>query len=196
MPQQLDAMTSLPASNCQRETKLTSPNPAIPSALEIRHDWSTDEADEIYRSPFMDLLFRAQTTHRAAFDPNKVQLCKLLNIKTGGCPEDCGYCSQSAHHDVPLQASKLMDPTLVIEEAKAALAAGATRYCMGAAWRSPKARDVGPLVEVISGVKALGYGLTECAALACLQRNDLRIDGRIGCLIIGFLDDHCCSFVA
>src|SRR4030081_2110100 len=91
--------------------------------LVIRHDWSSDETAAIYNSPFMDLVFRAQTIHRTVFDPNKVQFSRLLNIKTGGCPEDCGYCSQSAHHDVVLQASKLMDPKQVIEEAKAALAA-------------------------------------------------------------------------
>ena len=101
----------------------------------IRHDWSTDEAAAIYDSPFMDLVFRAQTIHRTVSNPNKVQFSRLLNIKTGGCSEDCGYCSQSAHHEVVLQASKLMDRERVIEEAKAALAAGATRYCMGAARR-------------------------------------------------------------
>src|ERR1700733_12478779 len=88
-------------------------------ALTIRHDWSSDETVAIYDSPFMDLVFRAQTIHRTVFDPNKVQFSRLLNIKTGGCPEDCGYCSQSAHHDVALQASKLMDPARVVEEAKA-----------------------------------------------------------------------------
>lgn len=135
----------------------------------IRHDWTADEAAEIYHTPFMDLLLRAQTTHRAVFDPNAVQFSKLLNIKAGGCPEDCGYCSQSAHHDVALQASKLMDPAQVIEEAKAALAAGATRYCMGAAWRSPKARDMGPVIEMVKGVKALG--METCMTLGMLSRD-------------------------
>src|SRR5258708_29481692 len=117
------------------------------SALEIRHDWTAEEAAAIYHAPFMDLLLRAQTTHRTVFDPNKVQFSKLLNIKAGGCPEDCGYCSQSANHDVALQASKLMDPTQVIEEAKAALAAGATRYSLGAWWRSPTQRDMATATE-------------------------------------------------
>lgn len=134
-----------------------------------RHDWSSDETAAIYNSPFMDLVFRAQTIHRTVFDPNNVQFSRLLNIKTGGCPEDCGYCSQSAHHDVALQASKLMDPKHVIEEAKAALAAGATRYCMGAAWRSPKARDMAPVIEMVKGVKALG--METCMTLGMLSRD-------------------------
>jgi biotin synthase len=137
--------------------------------LTIRHDWSSDETAAIYDSPFMDLVFRAQTIHRMVFDPNKVQFSRLLNIKTGGCPEDCGYCSQSAHHDVPLRASKLMDPEQVIKEAKAALAAGATRYCMGAAWRSPKERDIDPVIEMVKGVKALG--METCMTLGMLSRD-------------------------
>lgn len=132
----------------------------------IRHDWSSEEAAAIYHAPFMDLVFRAQTIHRMVFDPNKVQFSRLLNIKTGGCPEDCGYCSQSAHHDAGLQASKLMDPVRVIEEARAAAAAGATRYCMGAAWRSPKARDMGPVIAMVKGVKALG--METCMTLGML----------------------------
>jgi biotin synthase len=134
--------------------------------LVIRHDWSSEEAAAIYHAPFMDLVFRAQTIHRMVFDPNKVQFSRLLNIKTGGCPEDCGYCSQSAHHDAGLQASKLMDPVRVIEEARAAAAAGATRYCMGAAWRSPKARDMGPVIAMVKGVKALG--METCMTLGML----------------------------
>lgn len=138
----------------------------------IRHDWGADEAAEIYHSPFMDLLLRAQMTHRAVFDPNKVQFSKLLNIKAGGCPEDCGYCSQSSRHDLGFQASKLMDPAQVIEEAKVALAAGATRYCMGAAWRSPKARDMGPVIEMVKGVKALG--METCMTLGMLSQDQAK----------------------
>jgi biotin synthase len=138
----------------------------------VRHDWSAEEAAAIYQTPFMDLLLRAQTTHRRAFDPNKVQFCKLLNVKAGGCPEDCGYCSQSTHHDTGLQASKLMDPAQVIEEAKAAKAAGATRYCMGAAWRSPKARDMAPVIEMVKGVKALG--METCMTLGMLSLEQAR----------------------
>jgi biotin synthase len=143
--------------------------PAGDSPLSIRHDWSADEAAAIYHAPFMDLLLRAQTTHRKVFDPNKVQFSKLLNIKTGGCPEDCGYCSQSSHHDVGLQASRLMDPAQVIEEARAAKVAGATRYCMGAAWRSPKARDMAPVIEMVRGVKALG--METCMTLGMLSQD-------------------------
>ncbi len=142
------------------------------SGLVVRHDWTHAEADEIYHAPFMDLVYRAQTIHRMVFDPNKVQFSRLLNIKTGGCPEDCGYCSQSAHHESGLQASKLMDPARVIAEAKAAAAAGATRYCMGAAWRSPKARDMGPLIEMVKGVKALG--LETCMTLGMLSPEQAR----------------------
>lgn len=138
----------------------------------VRHDWTHAEADEIYHAPFMDLVFRAQTIHRMVFDPNKVQFSRLLNIKTGGCPEDCGYCSQSAHHESGIQATKLMDPASVIAEAKAAAAAGATRYCMGAAWRSPKARDMGPLIEIVKGVKALG--LETCMTLGMLSPDQAR----------------------
>jgi biotin synthase len=146
--------------------------PSEDSAPVIRHDWSANEAAAIYHAPFMDLLLRAQTTHRKVFDPNKVQFSKLLNIKAGGCPEDCGYCSQSAHHDVGLQASKLMEPAQVIEEAKAAKLAGATRYCMGAAWRSPKARDMAPVIEMVKGVKALG--METCMTLGMLSQDQAR----------------------
>jgi biotin synthase len=167
MMQQVDAATSPSLSSPKSDP--TGFIRSDDSALVIRHDWTAEEAAAIYHAPFMDLLLRAQTTHRTVFDPNKVQFSKLLNIKAGGCPEDCGYCSQSAHHDVALQASKLMDPTQVIEEAKAALAAGATRYCMGAAWRSPKARDMGAVIEMVKGVKALG--METCMTLGMLSRD-------------------------
>jgi biotin synthase len=119
----------------------------------------------------MDLLFRAQTVHRAAFDPNKVQMSRLLSIKTGGCAEDCGYCSQSAHHKTGLKASKLMEVERVIAEAEKAKAAGATRYCMGAAWRSPKARDMDTVVAMVEGVKALG--METCMTLGMLTDDDI-----------------------
>ena len=119
----------------------------------------------------MDLLFRAQTLHRAAFDPNKVQMSRLLSIKTGGCAEDCGYCSQSAHHKTGLKASKLMEVERVITEAKKAKAAGATRYCMGAAWRSPKARDMDTVVAMVEGVK--GLGMETCMTLGMLTDDDI-----------------------
>lgn len=111
--------------------------------------WSAEEARAIYNLPFNDLLFRAHGLHRENFDPNRIQLSKLLNIKTGGCPEDCGYCSQSASAENGLKASKLMEIETVLEEARKAKAAGATRYCMGAAWRSPKDRDMPALTHMI-----------------------------------------------
>jgi biotin synthase len=136
---------------------------AVPAAA-----WTTEAALAIYRLPFNDLLFRAQSIHRQHFDPNRVQLSKLLNIKTGGCPEDCGYCSQSSHHSTGLAASKLMDVEVIIAEARKARDGGATRYCMGAAWRNPKPRDMDAIVKIVSEVKALG--LETCMTLGMLDR--------------------------
>jgi biotin synthase len=135
---------------------------------ERRKTWTQAEAWALYSSPFNDLLFRAQTVHRRYFDPNKVQLSRLLSIKTGGCPEDCGYCSQSVHHETGLAASKLMEVEQVVTEARKARDGGATRYCMGAAWRSPKARDMDAVVAMVKGVKALG--LETCMTLGMLDR--------------------------
>jgi biotin synthase len=129
--------------------------------------WTTEAALAVYRLPFNDLLFRAQSVHRQHFDPNRVQLSKLLNIKTGGCPEDCGYCSQSSHHSTGLAASKLMDVDVIVAEARKAKDGGATRYCMGAAWRNPKPRDMDAIVEIVSQVKALG--LETCMTLGMLD---------------------------
>lgn len=129
--------------------------------------WTRAEAQAVYDLPFNDLLFQAQTLHRHNFDPNKVQLSRLLSIKTGGCPEDCGYCSQSAHHESGLKASKLMEVRHVIAEATKARDAGATRYCMGAAWRNPKARDMDAVVAMVEGVKALG--METCMTLGMLD---------------------------
>ncbi len=128
---------------------------------------SLAQAKIIYNSPFNDLLFRAQTVHRASFDPNAVQMSRLLSIKTGGCAEDCGYCSQSAHSPTGLKASKLMMVEKVVAEARKAKAEGATRYCMGAAWRSPKDRDMETLVAMVGGVKALG--METCMTLGMLS---------------------------
>ncbi|MER9474927.1 biotin synthase BioB [Mesorhizobium sp. M0520] len=136
-------------------------------AARNRRLWSQAEARALYESPFNELLFRAHCVHRANFDPNRVQLSRLLSIKTGGCPEDCGYCSQSAHHSSGLKASKLMVVERVIEEARKARDAGATRYCMGAAWRSPKARDMDAVVAMVQGVKALG--METCMTLGMLD---------------------------
>jgi biotin synthase len=129
--------------------------------------WTRANAQLVYALPFNDLLFRAQTVHREYFDPNRVQLSKLLNIKTGGCPEDCGYCSQSAHYPTGLKASKLMEVERVLTEARKARDSGATRYCLGAAWRSPKQRDLDTVIAMIEGVKALG--LETCATLGMLS---------------------------
>jgi biotin synthase len=130
--------------------------------------WTLEAAWSVYRLPFNDLLFKAQSIHRRHFDPNRVQLSKLLNIKTGGCPEDCGYCSQSSHHSTGLAASKLMEVERVVAEARKAKAGGATRYCMGAAWRNPKPRDMETIVEMVGAVKALG--LETCMTLGMLDR--------------------------
>src|SRR5579883_1209645 len=108
----------------------------------IRHDWTRDEIRALFALPFPELMFRAQTVHRRHFDPTEIQFSTLLSIKTGGCPEDCGYCSQSSHHDTGLKASKLMDVGTVLADAARAKAAGASRFCMGAAWRSPKDKDL------------------------------------------------------
>jgi len=132
-----------------------------------RRMWTLEEAQSLHDAPFNDLLFQAQTVHRQNFDPNRVQLSRLLSIKTGGCPEDCGYCSQSAHHESGLTASKLMEVRRVIAEATKARDAGATRYCMGAAWRNPKRRDMDAVVAMVEGVKALG--METCMTLGMLD---------------------------
>jgi biotin synthase len=144
---------------------------APPASEGLRHDWTRAEALALYRAPFNDLLFRAQSVHRAHFDPNRVQMSRLLSIKTGGCPEDCGYCSQSAHHESGLKASKLMEVQRVLDEARKAKEAGATRYCMGAAWRSPKARDMDAVCAMIEGVKAMG--METCMTLGMLSGDDV-----------------------
>ena len=138
------------------------------SGVDIHRQWTAAEASSLYHLPFNDLLFRAQTVHRANFDPNRVQLSRLLSIKTGGCPEDCAYCSQSVHHESGLSASKLMEVERVIAEARKARDAGATRYCMGAAWRNPKPRDMEAVVAMVKGVKALG--METCMTLGMLDR--------------------------
>ena len=127
---------------------------------------AVEEARNIYNLPFNDLLFRAHQVHREHFDPNAIQLSRLLSIKTGGCAEDCGYCSQSAHYPTGLKASKLMEVERVLAKAQEAKDGGATRYCMGAAWRNPKDRDMDALVAMVEGVKALG--METCMTLGML----------------------------
>ena len=133
----------------------------------LRHDYSREEVVALFDLPLTDLLFRAATVHRERFDPTQVQVSTLLSIKTGGCPEDCGYCPQSARHATGLAANKLMDTDAVLERAREARAAGATRFCMGAAWRSPKDRDVEKVAQMVRGVRALG--LETCATLGMLS---------------------------
>ncbi|MHA1109442.1 MAG: biotin synthase BioB [Alphaproteobacteria bacterium] len=132
----------------------------------LRHDWSPDQALELYALPFNDLMFQAQTIHRRFFDPNKVQISTLLSIKTGGCPEDCKYCPQSAHYDTGLERERLLALDEVRETAKKAKAAGASRFCMGAAWRGPKDGDLEPVIDMIREVK--GMGMETCATLGML----------------------------
>jgi biotin synthase len=138
-----------------------------PFASGLRHDWTLEEVLTLFGQPFNDLLFQAQTVHRQVFDANEIQMSTLLSIKTGGCAENCGYCSQSAHHETGLAASKLMDVDKVVQEAKRAKEAGATRYCMGAAWREPKDRDMPELVAMIQEVRSLG--LETCMTLGMLS---------------------------
>ncbi len=140
---------------------------ANPKSDGLRHDWTRGQARAVHDLPFNDLLFQSQSVHRRHFDPNSVQLSQLLSIKTGGCPEDCGYCSQSAQAPTGLAASRLMQVERVIDEARRAKAQGATRYCMGAAWRSPKDRDLAGLSGMVAGVKALG--LETCMTLGMLS---------------------------
>jgi biotin synthase len=133
----------------------------------VRHDWSREDVQALYDLPFNDLIFQAQTIHRRWFNPNQVQKSTLLSIKTGGCPEDCGYCSQSSKFETGLKASKLMEVELVLTEARKAKAAGASRYCMGAAWRSPKDRDMDVICAMVEGVRAMG--METCMTLGMLS---------------------------
>ena len=141
-------------------------NAPAPELRDLRHDWSRDEVRALFALPFADLIYRAQSVHRMHFAANEVQISTLLSIKTGGCPEDCGYCSQSAFHETGLKASKLMDVDTVVADAKAARDAGATRFCMGAAWRSPKDKDLDAVCEMVREVKSLG--METCVTLGML----------------------------
>jgi biotin synthase len=134
---------------------------------DFRHDWSIDEIEALFALPFNDLLFQAQQVHRRHFEPNTVQISTLINIKTGGCAENCGYCSQSAHFDTGLEREALMAVDEVITAASAAKDGGATRFCMGAAWRKPKAKDMEVVIAMIKGVKELG--MEACVTLGMLE---------------------------
>ena len=138
----------------------------IDRLAQVRNDWTREQAGEIYRAPFSDLIFAAQSVHRKCHVANRVQTSQLLSIKTGGCAEDCGYCNQSAHFDTGLKASKLMPLDEVLDAARKAREGGATRFCMGAAWRELKPRDEDKVCDMISGVKALG--METCVTLGML----------------------------
>src|SRR4051812_4350193 len=138
----------------------------------LRNDWTREEIAALFALPFPELMFRAQSIHRRNFDPTQVQVSTLLSVKTGGCPEDCGYCSQSVHNPTGLKASKLMEVETVLAEARKAKAAGASRFCMGAAWRSPKDKDLEAVCAMVEGVKALG--MESCVTLGMLSGDQAR----------------------
>jgi biotin synthase len=146
--------------------------PSITGFSPIRHDWTREEIGALFDLPFPELMFRAQTAHRQHFDPTEVQISTLLSIKTGGCPEDCAYCPQSARYDTGVRAEKLMALERVLAEARAAKSAGASRFCMGAAWRSPKDRELDAVCEMVEAIKALG--LETCATLGMLTAAQAR----------------------
>ena len=139
----------------------------MPAVSTLRHDWTREEVLALFALPFTELLHRAGSVHRQHFDPAEVQVSTLLSVKTGGCPEDCGYCPQAARYHTGVEATKLMDTDAVVEKARQAKAAGASRFCMGAAWRSPKDRDIPKVAAMIREVKALG--LETCATLGMLS---------------------------
>lgn len=136
--------------------------------MTLRHDWTLNEIEALFTLPFNDLLFQAQTAHRQYHNPNEVQVSTLLSIKTGACPEDCKYCSQSGHYNTGLEKEKLLEIAKVVEEARAAKATGASRFCMGAAWRSPREKDMPYVLEMVRQVKSLG--VETCMTLGMLSR--------------------------
>ncbi len=138
-------------------------------SAEVRHNWTVSEVNALFELPFNDLLFQAQLVHRQHFDPNQVQVSTLLSIKTGACPEDCKYCPQSARYDTGLEKERLLEIEKVIQRAREAKATGSTRFCMGAAWRNPKERDMPYLVNMVKEVK--GLGLETCMTLGMLTRD-------------------------
>lgn len=145
-----------------------SPAQSPASDVAVRHDWKRSEIDALFALPFNDLLFQAANVHRAHFDPNAVQVSTLLSIKTGACPEDCKYCSQSGHYNTELEKEKLLEVARVVEEAQAARDKGASRFCMGAAWRSPRDKDMPYVLDMVRQVKSLG--LETCMTLGMLDQ--------------------------
>ncbi len=144
-----------------------------PPGVTVRHDWTLPEVRALYELPLMELLFKAQSVHRSVFTDNKVQLCSLLSIKTGGCPEDCAYCPQAARYKTGVKAEKLMAVDEVLASAKQARDAGATRFCMGAAWREVKdGAQFDSVLEMVKGVRALG--MEACATLGMLTEGQAR----------------------
>ncbi|MGM0554134.1 MAG: biotin synthase BioB [Pseudomonadota bacterium] len=137
-----------------------------------RHDWNTDEVEALLDLPLNDLIFRAQTIHREHFNPNAVQVSTLLSIKTGACPEDCAYCPQSAHHEVEIERERLLPLEEVLEAARNARAQGATRFCMGAAWRNPTDKNLERVIEMVRAVK--DEGLETCMTLGMLKAEQAR----------------------
>jgi biotin synthase len=144
------------------------PNLAVAEGAVTRHDWTREDVGDLFALPLPELIFRAQTVHRRFFDPCAVQVSTLLSIKTGGCPEDCAYCPQSAHYETGVEATRLMDVGAALAAARAAKEAGATRFCMGAAWRSPKDHDLEAVCAMVDGVRALG--MESCATLGMLTQ--------------------------
>ena len=150
----------------------TDGTPHLRSPAQVRHDWTRAQVRALFDLPFPELMFQAQTVHRENFEPGEVQISTLLSIKTGGCPEDCAYCPQSASYDTGVRAEKLMALDAVLAEAAMAKASGASRFCMGAAWREPKDRDLDQVCAMVEGVKALG--LETCATLGMLTAPQAR----------------------
>jgi len=143
-------------------------NAPLPVDHVLRHDWTQDEIVQLFSLPFPELMHRAMAVHRRHFDPTEVQISTLLSIKTGGCPEDCAYCPQAAQYETGVKAEKLMDVEVVLADAARAKTAGASRFCMGAAWRTPKDKDLDAVCRMVEGVKALG--LESCVTLGMLTQ--------------------------
>jgi biotin synthase len=162
----IEESREMPSGDCAQRAEL------IARLGEVRTDWSIDEVRELFALPFADLMFHAQRVHRANFDPNEVQMSTLLSIKTGACPEDCAYCSQSIRFKTGLQSEPLMNLDDVLAKARLAKANGATRFCMGAAYRSPKPKQLAQIIEMVKGVRALG--METCVTLGMLTPEQAR----------------------